>query len=745
MGNTATRSLITFAFVKDEFDRTGDLVAGLIPLFAPIFEKLSGQVFSPTAFCDEVQQFYGIRMHPWVAEDWAPRFANAGYLVENGDKHSRTYTCARLESAGGPDADELKDVLDDIIEHTSARLGEHGVSVIKEDVEAGVISRLKKPDFLHLLLKPQLKRQIGRTLSLPGTSSISTVDPEAMIDFVLAKRILDLHDNNKQHFDIVSRIASGALVSEIVLNLRNPPKVGQQISNGSVVYLDSPFLIDVLDLGDRERHRYATELIKDLKQAGAVLRTFDHNLEEIGSILGATLENHNDVNAAIGSVAYRLRTDGTARSRALSIKPNLRKRLSALGVTSVRMSDASRGKEKYFTDEQIIDLTSQIRPFGDIFSREVDAWSIGGVARHVLSVRPVANVLSLPAIFITKNGPLARDAGRFLVEQCNYSGDAATPFLTDRQAAGIMWLALGGSAGSLAERQLLANCASALTPRRDVLSAVYSLLEEADEKAAAEFEVLMTEDRCAHYVMEFALGDAALVTADNAVEILDQIKRIAIADVTEELESRREAEVTAERKRAEEMLSQIKAEHDTALARLASQTESQRETLSKEIAARDEVLSRTASELAQRKEEIEQQSEELSSTKQVVDELQRATIMRCVRRARAVGRNVKILIAFAVAFLIGVVGISTTILTNSLGDGLAIAMLIGGSLFVTAALTTLISWVAPDWAFAWLVQPIVQRSYDKAIQREGAESFADDWEVNLEAETVVRKASPHSR
>ena len=54
-----------------------------------------------------------------------------------------------------------------------------------------------------------------------------------------------------------------------------------------------------------------------------------------------------------------------------------------------------------------------------------------------------------------------------------------------------MWLALGGSAGALAERQLLANCASALTPRRDVLSAVYRLLEEADETAAAEFEVLM--------------------------------------------------------------------------------------------------------------------------------------------------------------------------------------------------------------------------------------------------------------
>ena len=238
--------------------------------------------------------------------------------------------------------------------------------------------------------------------------------------------------------------------------------------------------------------------------------------------------------------------------------------------------------------------------------------------------------------------------------------------------------------------------------------------------------------------MEFALGDAALVTADNAIEILDQIKRIAIADVTEELESKREAELIAERQRADEALSKIKADHTTILEQLVSETERQRDALSEEIAERDAALSKTSSELVQRKEEIEQQSSELSSTRQVVEDLQRATLMRCVRKARALGRNVKIAIAFAVAFLIGLVGVVNTTLTSSMDSGPAIAMMIGASLFVTAGLTTLISWVAPDWAFAWLVRPSVERSYLKALQSEGADSFAHDWNVDIEAEAVVR-------
>ena len=131
-----------------------------------------------------------------------------------------------------------------------------------------------------------------------------------------------------------------------------------------------------------------------------------------------------------------------------------------------------------------MDLTAEIRPFREIYSREVDAKSVAGVSRKILGRTRVSNVFSLPALFLTKNAALANRALRFIRADYGYSDDAAPPFLTDRQMAGLVWLAPGGGAGDITTTQLLANCTLAIAPRRDVLSRVYGFLAEVDEESA---------------------------------------------------------------------------------------------------------------------------------------------------------------------------------------------------------------------------------------------------------------------
>jgi len=60
---------------------------------------------------------------------------------------------------------------------------------------------------------------------------------DALIDFILADRLLHLFEHNKEHFARVADVAGGALVSEVVLGLRSPPKLGQSAKGTEVLLL----------------------------------------------------------------------------------------------------------------------------------------------------------------------------------------------------------------------------------------------------------------------------------------------------------------------------------------------------------------------------------------------------------------------------------------------------------------------------------------------------------------------------
>jgi len=294
---------------------------------------MNGEVFSPIDFSAKVERFYGLRMHPYVAEDWIPRFEEAG-LVEkiSGDHYSQTYRCRSGAFAvpvqAGP---AVSEIVSELIAHTASRLREHGSQLNEDEIEAGIIKRLYKPEFIALLSRPQKVFSDTSTLTLSAAPSDETaVDSESLIDFILADRLLTLSRENRPQFDAIADIAGGALVSEVVLALRSPPIRGQT-AQGIEVFLDSPLIIDFLDLSDKQQHQYAKLLIDDLKAMGVYLRTFEHNVDEIKAILDATMRAYRDVKVATGSVANRLRSDPLAASRAQMIRQNTIKHLSDLG------------------------------------------------------------------------------------------------------------------------------------------------------------------------------------------------------------------------------------------------------------------------------------------------------------------------------------------------------------------------------------------------------------------------------
>ena len=97
------RELIAFAFVEESYAKSGDIVGGLMPLFAPVLAKRANRIFDSAQFAADVQAAYDIPMSPLVADGLVERFAESGLLrMDGGDQH--TYRVAARP--GVPTIDE---------------------------------------------------------------------------------------------------------------------------------------------------------------------------------------------------------------------------------------------------------------------------------------------------------------------------------------------------------------------------------------------------------------------------------------------------------------------------------------------------------------------------------------------------------------------------------------------------------------------------------------------------------------
>ncbi len=87
---SVSRTLIAFAYVADQFAKSNDIAAGLMPLFAPVISARAGAVFDSIQFAKDVSETYGLDMHPYVAEEMAPTLAQAGFLIREPIRASRS-------------------------------------------------------------------------------------------------------------------------------------------------------------------------------------------------------------------------------------------------------------------------------------------------------------------------------------------------------------------------------------------------------------------------------------------------------------------------------------------------------------------------------------------------------------------------------------------------------------------------------------------------------------------------------
>ena len=292
-----SRSLLTFAFVADSFQKSGDITSGFDPLFAPILNKYKGSTFDPTQFAKEVSETWGVKMHPYVALDLAPKLARHGLL--HAVMKDDTVTGYRIIDKGidypSVNEDEIDAIVTKFFAFAQTRTSNHALKFSDAELEEALYQRLITMEFLAIIGREQPSYLKSKTLSLtkpeppPGPDN-PEANRQVHLDYLCADFVEHLFHNDQRGFELLADVSCGALLAEVVLGLRTPPATGQDAS-GLTMYFDAPFIMDLLGLTETPMKEYADLLFQAAKASNATLRCFTHNIEEIEANIDAPLAN----------------------------------------------------------------------------------------------------------------------------------------------------------------------------------------------------------------------------------------------------------------------------------------------------------------------------------------------------------------------------------------------------------------------------------------------------------------------
>ncbi|HUW27634.1 MAG TPA: hypothetical protein VMV97_03395 [Sulfuriferula sp.] len=713
------RSLLAYAFLAQATRGEGDLLSGLAPIFKPIARLHAGERFDPNEFSKIVESVYGLKVHPWAVEDIAPRLEKAGLLVRtqhSGEVHEYSYA----EITGDFDAvteEDIRRVIHQFVEFARPILQQNNLPVDERALENGFLAQLVDMNFVSILLKPDRSKEDSRknstlTVKKPAEQAEweQTNAARAKIDVLCAAFIVNAYHSDPNLYAMLMQIATGALVSEVILNLQDP---GQTVSlNGLTVILDTPFLMSALNLSSEEEHTFALEICNQLREKGAQLAAFSHSIDELRDNLKAVIGN---VRGGYGFGATARRLSGVAfASYAAAVLDNAEARLRQ---DNVRIIDAPKSQDffQYFSGDEQERVRASFGIFSNQLAQERDAESIAATIRLRRGKRvKMGRFATAGYLFVTDNPWVAERAQEFLKRQKLFADGEVPPAISERYLAGILWVIFGGKGKDLSRHLLLANCAAALEPRSDVVKQMHRFLSDMDPKQAEFFRTLMTEERAGQYTMQLTLGDSALLNQDNAVAVLEQVKNSLI----EKMELDKNAQ-----------LDEVKARHEAEVAH-------QRE-IAEEL--RDELLNSQAGqlwiqgELKQSKESVEKLAATVAAEKAIHVEERRKLVERCVRAASKYEATVHMMISVAVATLGGVItwfGIQDSQNLTIKSSGAAFAWLVAFLGF----------WKIPDYVLGGSMRKLRYKTYRKKMAELGLESDADLYELDWENRTALIRA-----
>ena len=711
------RELVAFAFVEEAYSKTGDLVAGLVPLFVPILAKRANRRFDPAEFSSAVEKTYDIPMSPLVAAGLAEKLAEFTLLrVDPSEPHTyRVEPSAHVETQF--DDSGMDQLLAAFSDFAAEALKKIELDVSADTLQTAFLRRLTSVDFLSFVDRREKNYYKGKKLVLNEVvdDEQDAVHLDQALDVLSAAFALQTIEQGGSGADLITRLTCGALIAEVVLTLQVPSS--STALNGVSISFDGPLILDFLDLSTPELHDFSKDLFELIEKAGIRKFVFSHVVAEMKGTLRGPLEAVQRGEMPFGPLGNRMRADSSHAGYARATLDNLDSQLIAMGF-EILDADVYATEELFaFCDLAIEEgLRNTVGPLHTNLERRIrDARSIATVLRLRGGTQHAKSIADAKWLFITRNDVVASKSSRYVVFKNLVMRDDVPPALTDRRLAGHLWFAVGGNLGNLSRKKLIANCSYVMNPQTDLVSKVRQYLTELDPKKAEIFMALMRDQRAQRCLVQSTMAFPSLVGLDNVDELLEVV-RLSTADDVRALAEQREAA--------------LKREHDEALGSLAKRHAAEELARTSEILRLEQVQARQK-EAAERSVEVRDgQIGDLSSRLTEIEIAANADIDQRIQRAVDSAKKVSKLLKFSltVGYLIAV----------GAAYWYAPADKTPSFFTVTLALAAVGFWTIPDFIFKKLRNPLWRWRFDGRCEELQVSQHLSKFLVSESNESAVR-------
>ena len=299
MPRLTRRQLYTYALVSQGVHGSQDILSGLLPFLQPLITDRYGQLFHPKQFAQAVAQTYGWPVSTDVIEELIPRLEEQGWLeLVPGEGAKAAYLC-KADPASTPAQDDVAaEILNQIqgtfyafvqnlsplikFRHTPEELLDTFLNWL---VSVEGFDRMSLMSTTRTLLSKDFKLTLEPSIALFG--AIAAVDSDGA--FLSARYIQHVAKEDPDLLLHIVEMASLALLTEVILDFRNPPNATRQ-EPALAVFIDGPFVMDLLGLAGKEREANAKQITNGLKKMSCQLKVFSHSCDEIRDNLRAVLQ-----------------------------------------------------------------------------------------------------------------------------------------------------------------------------------------------------------------------------------------------------------------------------------------------------------------------------------------------------------------------------------------------------------------------------------------------------------------------
>lgn len=338
-------------------------------------------------------------------------------------------------------------------------------------------------------------------------------------NYYIAKFILDENKNNTRVFNSIYKIVCGfMLANTIYIQVENDNKASLKNLN---CYLDTPILLNLLELKTEEQNGSAKLLVELLEKKQARIKCFEHNYNEVYSIIYAYKEN-------IGK--YRDKTlEGLDKKnytysdveRLLDNLKSLLKKKHVDVEEKPSYEDYSavideQGLEDYLKEK----YKDRIEKKEKVLGPDID--SISAISR-LRKGKYVKKLEESKAIFVTNNYDLIKYSNLFLNKkefgEISYS-------ISDVELTTILWLKTFKTNPDLPKFKLIENARLALEPSNQIMERFKDVIEKMKEEELINdtdvFENLKTNLYYKAELMEKIEGDGDNITNEVVRGIIDK-------------------------------------------------------------------------------------------------------------------------------------------------------------------------------------------------------------------------------